>query len=710
LRRLTTVLRYAPIVFLFLLSSLPLFAQQFDDRKTTTVGNIRLGMTNYGVVGNGFRFYSLNPVIPSCVFPAGSGVENLFNASLWVGGVVQGVPRVTTGSNVETGNSGGNPDSRDYEFVAIPNPVTNTVGVQQRSTLLSSPSYNPSAVSQQDFIAVMTDTAIIRPTTNTPISGHIPLNIRVRSEHYAWSFSFANFFVILTYQITNIGSQPIDSVYLGMFQNSVVRNTNITFPAGTDFYTSGAAGFLDSSFAMYKYDNPVSGRSEPSTQSFYSMKFLGALVNDTLFSPRVRPNFNVNFSSWEFSGAVLPRPLNDIERYSNMARGIPANDTRRQILRTPGNRVELVSAGPFRRLAPGQSTTVVFAITCAQNTSSLQDYLRDSIQAKAQLISNFTLAQQTFNGEDRNGNGILEPGEDRNGNGKIDRYILPTPPPSPATRIASGDKKVTLFWDRITSEEARDNLTGAKDFEGYRIYRTNPGNDIQQGGLRVPAQNGDPAFIQKIAQYDIAANGIGFDNGFGAVRLSQPMMFPNDTTKYVYKYDITNLLNGWQYGFAVTAFDSGDVALGVPSLESSPLFPVLGATPGKLTAENNPDAPIGIYPNPFYTRAAWSPGASARDQKLYFSNLPSRCEITVFTVAGDVIDRFTHDAASYAGGTNRWSQRYGNQGDVNAYSGGETAWDMISKSDQPISSGLYIVAVKDLNTGKVKTGKFVVVR
>ncbi len=53
-----------------------------------------------------------------------------------------------------------------------------------------------------------------------------------------------------------------------------------------------------------------------------------------------------------------------------------------------------------------------------------------------------------------------------------------------------------------------------------------------------------------------------------------------DGHAYHYKFTNDNLLNGWQYAFAVTAFDEGDPANNLPSLESSALLSYGRAFPG----------------------------------------------------------------------------------------------------------------------------------
>lgn len=687
-------LKVCLIVALFALLGRSVFAQQFDEQKTTNVGLIRLGITNYGVIGNGFRFF---PQIPSCEYPTGSQIEHLFNAGLWVGAVQGGISKVTTGAVVQSGTSTGNPNTAGYEFTDA-----TSRGLIQRSSLIESPFFNPSAISHQDLIAEFTDSILVRQGATGVIPQHNPLRIAVRAEHYAWNFEFANFFVILNYTIVNRSNDSLELPHIGMFQNSIVRNTRVVAPAGTPFFNRAAGGYLDSLDATYKFD--LAG--EPSeTQSYYATKFLGAEYKGRLFRPGLVEGFRANFQAWAFATDpfVPGSPSDDFDRLNRMRMRLfdsPDSAAIRQALRTqPGNRLELLSVGPFPTLMPGDTITISFAAVAARNASTVADYIDDKIESRATLFSNLDLAQRTFNGNDRNGNGILEPEEDLNGDGFIRRFLLPSPPNSPRYRVVPEDRKVTLYWDK-SAEESIDLLSGVRDFEGYRIYRTNAGDDRSREGLGFS--------LRLVAQYDQSNNNIGFDNGLDAVKLPTPIRFEGDTIEYVYKYEFSNLLNGWQYAFNVTAFDSGNTTIGLESLESARSSNFTTAFAGKTPTERKEDA-IGIYPNPFYVRSAWS-GPNRREQKIYFTNLPPECEITIFTVAGDVIDRFTHNAKTYAGGDNRWNDLYGNQSNRKAFSGGEAAWDIFSKSDQALSTGLYIVAVKNLRNGDVRTGRFAVVR
>ena len=70
-------------------------AQSFEEYQTTRA-NIRLSATNVGTFGNAFRGYRDGSGTPSMEYPAGSGIEHLFEGGLWFGGIDNGVVRVST--------------------------------------------------------------------------------------------------------------------------------------------------------------------------------------------------------------------------------------------------------------------------------------------------------------------------------------------------------------------------------------------------------------------------------------------------------------------------------------------------------------------------------------------------------------------------------------------------------------------------------------
>ncbi len=672
-----------------------------DESRFTNAGNIGLSVTNFGMYGSGWVNW---PDVPSCEYPLSSGIEHLFAGGLWVGGFTKDSltstskngPLVSTAAidaaSISANRGGG------FEY-------TNSQAdkIIERSSLLDSRFYSPDAISHQDFTMNFSD------TNTTYLNGqlipeHHPLGLAVHQETYAWNFPFADFFVILNYTIKNVSNKYLDSVYVGLWTDAVVRNTKITGrPSGSAFYLHGGNGFIDSLGMAYEFD--VNG--DPGfTDSYIGVMYLGSTPkinnffiqggNDTLPA--------TNFNTWTHNNTSDPNffaPQDDISRYRKMQGYFGSNSRYGHgidpvSLKAASNRSITITRGYYMNIAPGDSVNVVFAIVCAKKYGT-DPASNDSEEQRFNLVGNADWALRAYHGNDRNRNGVIEPGEDIFGDGKIHRYILPAPPNSPVVKVIPENNKATIYWDK-RAENSVDPISGLKDFAGYRVYRTQSGFDITE----------DQDILNSLVlmtQVD-SAGPTGFNTGFGSVELDEPVTFPNDPTNYYYKVEIPNLLNGWQYLFTVTAFDKGDPVNNLDPLESSLLVNVKRILPGTPPDENG-NAEIGVYPNPYYGNAIWD-GSSERLRKIYFFNLPAECEITVYTLAGDIVKKMDHNSLQN-GSDIRWFEQYAGDG-KQQFSGGEHAWDLITDNDQAIATGLYLYSVKNIKTGNIKIGKFLVVK
>lgn len=660
-----------------------------DNSKFTNVGNIGLTVTNFGTYGHGFTLW---PRQPSCEYPIGSGIEHIFDGGLWIGAF-------TSNDSLGTGRQGPFVTTAAVDAASVSArgggfEFTNKPGerVVERSALLDSKVYSPLAISHQDFVMEYSDTSITL-SGGEIIPDHNPIGVAVHHESYAWNLSFANNFVIMNYWIKNVSGKYLDSVFVGLWTDAVVRNTNITSPrSGSTFYDKGGNGYSREFRIAYEFD--ATG-DIGFTDSYVGIQFLGSSAAYD----------SVNFVSWQFRNTTDPNlfaPQNDVERYRKMEGYFGGNNRfpwqiSPSLLKSPSNRSVLITAGPFRKIAPGDSINVVFAIVTAKKFGTDPAAL-DNDEQKTNLFTSAEWALRAYYGEDRNRNGILDEGEDLDGDGKITRYILPTPPQSPKVRVIPESQKATIYWDK-RSEASVDPITGEMDFEGYRLYRTMSGFDL------TASQDLNIALV-KMAEFDSLGNDVGLNTGFSFVELSEPITFAGDTTEYWYKFEIQNLLNGWQYVFSVTAFDKGDETFNLESLESGKLVNAIKIIPG-VPPTSDENIEIGVYPNPYYANAYWD-GNSERLRKIYFYNLPAECEITIYTLAGDVIKRINHDQSSN-GSDLRWFQTFSKDG-KQIMSGGEHAWDLITDNDQAIATGLYLFSVKDLSNGNIKTGKFLIVK
>ncbi len=698
-------------------------AQDFEE-AVVDVGNIGLTITNSGFFGkNSVRNNPSGP--PSMEYPLDSGVEHLFEAGIWIGAVrSDGVITVRTGA--VTASTGYAPGALGFE-------LAQSSQFFEASSLIESDVFTRQAISHQDFLTSFSDTSDFVPGTQIPTpdrQGRLGLSGIQRT--YAWNFPFTEAFVILDFDIVNTTTASWDSVYVSIWHDSVVRNVNTTTEVGGNFFNKGGFGTIDSLNAIYAFN---AGGDEESLNTYSSILFLGAewrdpqtglyrfwhpdvadeYVADGLAAPQYTPRW------WTFGGnpiTELARPSNDQERYRRMGTPYPnpaaypteeayleARDAWYKRLQTDGqlaqgNWIGLTSVGPFRVVEARDTLHLTFAAVTALKPDEFQSIdhrATDDDFTREKLLDNIVWARRTFRGEDINGNGRLDPGEDSNGNGVLDRYIIPEPPGSPFTRVELEEGKATIYWN-WAPEFDRDPVTGLLDFEGYRIYASNPGDDL---GGDIFGSAG------LVAQYDKKDTDVGFNNGFDEVRLPEPVSFPGDTLQYQYAMTIEGILSGWQYAFIVTAFDTGDESVGLPSFESSRRANAVRVFPGTpAAASGDTERRVGVYPNPYRVNAAWD-GTTSKTRKLNFYNLPASSEVRIYSLAGEVIARFDHDALTYAGDI-RWYDDF--SGENRLLPGGEHSWDVLSENGLSLSSGLYIYSVKDLANGDIQTGKFAVIR
>lgn len=701
-----------------------------DGSKYTSIGNLSLTVTNYGTLGNGFTGW---PNQPSLEYPKGSGIEHLFLGGLWVGAIPrgEGTARVSTGA-VDIGSV--RRLAEGFEMTSNPGSV-----ITQRSTLSESPYFDLSAISHQDYVMEFTDRNTRIPDTGDSIPNHQPLGVDIRLETYAWNFPFADFFVILNYTVKNAGTQVLDSLHIGLWNNGVVRNTKLTGrPGGRDFYNHSAKNYVDSLRLGYTFDFDGAPYG-PSANSYIGYKLLGATpfplkrdssgaVTASALDSLAQLAGHTYYNGWKFNNRAGSQvyfypefddnPSEEFRgKFQRLKRSMPKVNLEALNRPTnvkasdgltdgeaPASMTDLLSVGPFQSLAPGESVQVVFAYVAGKKFGaglSSADYLNP--QLRRILYANASWAQQAYDGEDLNGNNRLDVGEDINGDGKLSRFTLPQPPRQPRVRSVVEDQKVTIYWDRVQAEESFDPISRRYDFEGYRVYRSNPGVEIKNPENFLLSMN-------LAGEFDRSDNAVGFNTGFDRIRLAAPKTFDGDTVEYWYQYppkdDPVTSLNGWQYLYGVSAFDGGDSSNGLPSLESAKV--VKRVVPGTRPAAAG-DKNVYVYPNPYYANAAWDLGGE-RTRKIYFANLPRRARITVFTITGDVVAELDHDAATYDGSGIKWFDDFSTLGIPAEFAGGEHAWNLITKFDQAIATGLYLFTVKDLDTDDVQRGKFVIVK
>jgi hypothetical protein len=94
---------------------------------------------------------------------------------------------------------------------------------------------------------------------------------------------------------------------------------------------------------------------------------------------------------------------------------------------------------------------------------------------------------------------------------------------------------------------------------------------------------------------------------------------------------------------------------------------------------------IKVVPNPYIVRNNWE--ASGDYSRIAFTHLPDQCTIRIYTLSGDLLRTLEHTSTALDGNEN---------------------WDLLTKNNQKIASGVYIFHVESPYGEKI--GKFAVVR
>ncbi len=177
-----------------------------------------------------------------------------------------------------------------------------------------------------------------------------------------------------------------------------------------------------------------------------------------------------------------------------------------------------------------------------------------------------------------------------------------------------------------------------------------------------------------------------------------------------YKHHIMYPRRGVEYYVAVTAYDRG---IPVHRLESQESGRDADANmkiffPGSLAREDMSD--IKVVPNPYIGSSKFdgrydNDEKGDRSRRLWFINLPNRCTIRIYTLAGDLVQTLHHD-----GQTQTDIVTISKAATTGMAASGIHAWDLLSKNNQIIAPGVYLFSVENKADNKLKVGKFVLIK
>ncbi len=341
------------------------------------------------------------------------------------------------------------------------------------------------------------------------------LGIRVGQTGYAFGLAYAEDLLIFTYELTNDSETAYDSVYFALYLDFDVGNISggineygddkIGFDPVNDFVTSydathyseewgGSTGIMGVTLLE---SPPLNGEMTGITDVHYN-RYDNDVDDDSLQMVILSSNRDYMPANYRLEDYTHPGDENNIH-FDDFSLINPEGE----------DLVVTFSSGPFD-LAPGDTLRFVTCIVAGVD--------------EADLALNLSQAQQLY---------------------AID-FQTPKPPPVPTLHGITGDNRITLYWNNEV-EGVADQISGALDFEGYKLYRSlDQGISWDQMDRNFnPSLGPDPI---PLASFD-RLNGIGADLGIS------------------YSFTDGSVINGFEYWYSLTAFDQGDSA--IVSLESA---------------------------------------------------------------------------------------------------------------------------------------------
>jgi hypothetical protein len=217
-------------------------------QRVHRMSGVNACVTNWALVGSEGRdfpesqggCFMENPyseaIAPSFEFPTGSDLEYLYHGAIWIGAQINDAIYTTVGCDGWFGV---------YEMWPDAEPQGAIIERSLEPTVFC---YSPDAISQQDIIAVYTDTSADIPLSHTQRDPwdnrkHFPLDVRITQKSYSWTAEGYDKFIIAEYAIENIGDDTLSQVYIGFYMDTDITHIDED-PYGSYGAQDDITGFL----------------------------------------------------------------------------------------------------------------------------------------------------------------------------------------------------------------------------------------------------------------------------------------------------------------------------------------------------------------------------------------------------------------------------------------------------------------------------------
>ncbi|MBN1885009.1 MAG: hypothetical protein JW876_05755, partial [Candidatus Krumholzibacteriota bacterium] len=334
---------------------------------------------------------------PSAQWPAGSGVEYLYAAGIWVGAELYGVPAVSTGYPETEFYPSSDPDVKMYELAE---------GLPGTRRLPQDPDDDgdglvdedwPNGIDDdgdgridEDYYAIGNQMFSCWYTDDSPLarevwSEHTPMKIMVRQESFQWGDEYLNDFVCVRYYVTNTGANYLGDLHVGVYADfdAGPRNSgSYHMDDLVDYYEGDWCGLTGEwewpvkLHIPYVYDaNGDDGR----TPGYFGLLLLGYTMS----------SFDSDYQGFDRYNYKAIRYFRGLQPYENG--GEPTNDYERfEVLSTsfrpmgnagPNDYKVVASVGSFGYLPPFETVYVDVAFVAGGSRDEMLDNA-----AKAMII------------------------------------------------------------------------------------------------------------------------------------------------------------------------------------------------------------------------------------------------------------------------------------------------------------------------------------
>ncbi len=388
-----------------------------------------------------------------------------------------------------------------------------------------------------------------------------PLGIECTQMSYGYNRTYAEDFVFFDLNFSNQSATLYDTIYVGHYGDFRVDYDNADLLKLVDSDGDGQRDFL------YYWD--ADGQI---TEPWVVMGLVGIAILNTpadlgltdfhYFNHAKRPENDYGlwpiigglpdlmqsrgFEPADFFHGTNPR-FDDPE---NVAEYYPPNP---QVAPAGGGPLDYFLMTRLENFAPGDTVRLSLAVVMGEDEDD--------------LFANLDMAQQ-----------MADLGFQGSG-----------PPAPPLVSVTPGDHQATLYWSPEPSQSSVDAVTGQKDFEGFKVYRSS--DQGQTWGTEVRDYTGDIKGYVPLAIFD-KADGVQGADPFA------PWQSLGTDSGLEYAFTDSGLVNGVEYWYAVCAYDKGFAFTEQPSLQNGFGSPevsthIIAVVPG-VNAQTYIPNPYGI--------------------------------------------------------------------------------------------------------------------